>query len=94
MDNFLVTLKKIWVEIKKKCYWNYCPGPSNKPCTTDQAAAEKLSVPLNKLPFNNPRFSCGQLVEKDCDMAKLFTGHKVTPERMWTIYQKLQKGIC
>jgi len=45
-------------------------------------------------PVNDPRFSCGQLVEKDCDMAKLFTGHKVTPERMWTIYQKLQKGIC
>ena len=45
-------------------------------------------------PVNDPRFSCGQLVEKDCDMAKLFTGHKVTPERMWIIYQKLQKGIC
>jgi len=45
-------------------------------------------------PVNDPRFSCGQLVENDCDMAAKFTGHKVTPERMWTIHNKLLKGYC
>ena len=45
-------------------------------------------------PVNDPRFSCGQLVDKDCDMADRFTGHKVTPDRMWIIHNKLQKGLC
>jgi hypothetical protein len=39
-------------------------------------------------------FSCGQLVREDCDMGKLFTGHKVTPSRMGDIHSALRRGDC
>ena len=45
-------------------------------------------------PQNDIRFSCGQLVENDCEMKTKFTGHKVTPERMWIIDEKLSQGYC
>ena len=46
-------------------------------------------------PINDRRFSCGQLVIKDCDMIGRFTGHKVTPERMFSIYEQLkEKQTC
>ncbi len=45
-------------------------------------------------PINDYRFSCGEMVEKDCYMANHFTGHKVTPERMFVIYEKLSSQRC
>jgi len=45
-------------------------------------------------PQNDPRFSCGQLVTDDCEMKRKFTGHKVTPERMWAIEEKLSNNQC
>ena len=45
-------------------------------------------------PSNDPRFSCGQLVQQDCQMSHQFTGHKVTPERMWAIHEKLMNNQC
>ena len=45
-------------------------------------------------PQNDPRFSCGQLVADDCEMKRKFTGHKVTPERMWAIEEKLSNNQC
>ena len=38
------------------------------------------------------RFSCGQIVSNDCDMKKKFTGHKVTPERQFSIFEKLHQS--
>ena len=35
------------------------------------------------------RFSCGQMVLEECDMKDTFTGHKVSPERQYAIYEKL-----
>jgi len=43
---------------------------------------------------HHQKFSCGQLVSRDCDMKAMLTGHKVTPERMKTIHQKIEKGLC
>ena len=40
------------------------------------------------------RFSCGQLVERDCDLSWTFTGHKITPARMVDIHNKLTSGKC
>ena len=40
------------------------------------------------------RFSCGQLVERDCDLSHTFTGHKITPARMVDIHNKLTSGHC
>ena len=41
-------------------------------------------------PANDGRFSCGQLVTDDCQMLDKFTGHKITPERMWSIQENLK----
>ena len=35
------------------------------------------------------RFSCGQMVLDECDMKGQLTGHKVTPDRQFTIFEKL-----
>jgi len=43
---------------------------------------------------HHPKFSCGQLVAQDCDMATQLTGHKVTPDRMVQIHSLLQRGGC
>ena len=32
---------------------------------------------FNYLKVHDPKFSCGQLVAEDCDMATQLTGHKV-----------------
>ena len=40
------------------------------------------------------KFSCGQLVEEDCELTTSFTGHKITPARMVEIYSKLTSGTC
>ena len=40
------------------------------------------------------RFSCGQLVERDCELTRTFTGHKITPARMVDIHNKLASGSC
>ncbi|XP_076030130.1 beta-1,3-galactosyltransferase 1-like [Oratosquilla oratoria] len=40
-------------------------------------------------PRHDPRFSCGEMVNEDCDLAQAFTGHKVNPERMYQIWEKL-----
>lgn len=45
-------------------------------------------------PKNDPRFSCGQLVNQDCELKHKFTGHKITPERMWNIHEKLNGALC
>ena len=45
-------------------------------------------------PQNDFRFSCGQLVETDCEMVKKITGHKVTPDRMFSIFEKLSNNLC
>lgn len=39
-------------------------------------------------------FSCGQLVGEDCDMGRLFTGHKVTANRMRRIHSAMRRGDC
>jgi len=43
---------------------------------------------------HNKNFSCGQLVDRDCDMKTKMTGHKVTPERMKDIHRKLENKLC
>ena len=40
------------------------------------------------------RFSCGELVVRDCDMRDNFTGHKISPARMRDIHHKLSSGQC
>lgn len=40
------------------------------------------------------KFSCGQLVVRDCELSKTFTGHKITPARMVEIHNKLTSGSC
>ena len=46
-------------------------------------------------PVNDGRFSCGQLVsDDDCQMASQFTGHKVNPDRMYSIHENLQTSYC
>jgi len=35
-------------------------------------------------------FSCGQLVDKNCDMKSRVSGHKITPERMLKIYSDIK----
>lgn len=45
-------------------------------------------------PRHQDGFSCGQLVNEDCHMDQLFTGHKVSPDRMRTIHNKLGNGLC
>jgi len=45
-------------------------------------------------PTNDRRFSCGQLLDNDCDMSRKFTGHKVTPERMYSIHESLMNNLC
>ena len=43
---------------------------------------------------HHDKFSCGELVGQDCDMAKRFTGHKVTPSRMQRIHDAITEGKC
>ena len=43
---------------------------------------------------HNSRFSCGELVQRDCLMVESFTGHKVPPDRMFAIHSKLAVGEC
>ncbi|KAK7079561.1 Beta-1,3-galactosyltransferase 5 [Halocaridina rubra] len=40
-------------------------------------------------PVHDARFSCGEMVMEDCDLAQLFTGHRITPDRMYQIWEKL-----
>ena len=40
------------------------------------------------------RFSCGEMVVRDCDMEDRFTGHKISPARMRDIHHKLSSGQC
>ena len=44
-------------------------------------------------PHHDWRFSCGQMVSKkdDCEMSRMFTGHKVTPDLQYEIWETLQK---
>ena len=44
-------------------------------------------------PHHDWRFSCGQMVSKtdDCEMSRMFTGHKVTPELQYSIWEMLQR---
>jgi len=35
-------------------------------------------------------FSCGQLVDRNCDMKRKITGHKITPQRMLDIHSDLR----
>ena len=44
--------------------------------------------------IHSDKFSCGELVTNDCDMKNKFTGHKVTPDRMKTVWRKLEDGLC
>ena len=43
-------------------------------------------------PANDGRFSCGQMVMRDCEMARMFTGHKVAAERQFDIWEAMQEG--
>ena len=43
---------------------------------------------------HHEKFSCGELVARDCDMAARFTGHKVTPARMISIHDAILGGLC
>ena len=45
-------------------------------------------------PRHDARFSCGEVVARDCDMAKRFTGHKVTPQRQFKIVEAVEGGLC
>nr|XP_027223520.1 beta-1,3-galactosyltransferase 1-like [Penaeus vannamei] len=40
-------------------------------------------------PVHDARFSCGEMVVDDCDLAQAFTGHRISPERMYHIWEKL-----
>ncbi|KAK3869820.1 hypothetical protein Pcinc_024906 [Petrolisthes cinctipes] len=40
-------------------------------------------------PIHDNRFSCGEMVNDDCDLVQVFTGHRITPERMYHIWDKL-----
>ena len=39
------------------------------------------------------RFSCGQMVADDCEMKSKLTGHRVTPERQFTIFEKIHQSF-
>jgi len=43
---------------------------------------------------HHEKFSCGELVSGDCDLAGRFTGHKVTPSRMKRIHDTISEGKC
>ncbi|KAG7161061.1 Beta-1-3-galactosyltransferase 1-like 7 [Homarus americanus] len=40
-------------------------------------------------PVHDNRFTCGEMVNDDCDLVQVFTGHRITPERMYHIWDKL-----
>ncbi|XP_047477248.1 beta-1,3-galactosyltransferase 1-like isoform X1 [Penaeus chinensis] len=40
-------------------------------------------------PVHDARFSCGEMVVDDCDLVQVFTGHRISPERMYHIWEKL-----
>nr|XP_045604376.1 beta-1,3-galactosyltransferase 1-like isoform X1 [Procambarus clarkii] len=40
-------------------------------------------------PVHDTRFTCGEMVNDDCDLVQVFTGHRITPERMYHIWDKL-----
>ncbi|XP_071530209.1 beta-1,3-galactosyltransferase 1-like isoform X2 [Panulirus ornatus] len=40
-------------------------------------------------PVHDDRFTCGEMVNDDCDLVQIFTGHKITPERMYHIWDKI-----
>jgi len=42
---------------------------------------------------HNTLFSCGQLVNSNCEMRSRITGHKITPNRMYQLYSDLN-NIC
>jgi len=44
--------------------------------------------------IHSDKFSCGELVNLDCDMKARFTGHKVTPSRMKRIHDAIISGGC
>jgi len=44
--------------------------------------------------IHHEKFSCGELVNTDCEMTKKFSGHKVTPSRMRKIHQSIEEGTC
>ena len=53
-----------------------------------------LILELNSDQVHHDKFSCGELVTEDCDMARRFTGHKVTPARMKRIHDTIREGKC
>lgn len=74
----------------------YVASLSTKPIPVEDAyttgfCARKIGA---HPPLNDARFSCGQIVAEDCEMQTKFTGHKINPERMWSIQDKLEKGFC
>ncbi|XP_064115346.1 beta-1,3-galactosyltransferase 1-like isoform X2 [Macrobrachium nipponense] len=40
-------------------------------------------------PVHDGRFSCGEMVMDDCDLTQVFTGHRISPDRMFQIWEKL-----
>ncbi|XP_050708526.1 beta-1,3-galactosyltransferase 1-like isoform X1 [Eriocheir sinensis] len=40
-------------------------------------------------PTHDARFTCGERVTDDCDLAQAFTGHHIGPERMYRVWEKL-----
>ncbi|KAG0719393.1 Beta-1,3-galactosyltransferase 1 [Chionoecetes opilio] len=40
-------------------------------------------------PIHDARFTCGERVTDDCDLAQGFTGHHIGPERMYRVWEKL-----
>ncbi|XP_018019199.1 beta-1,3-galactosyltransferase 1 [Hyalella azteca] len=40
-------------------------------------------------PLHHRAFSCGELLPDDCDVMQVFTGHKITPQRMLEIWAKI-----
>lgn len=45
-------------------------------------------------PLHDSRFSCGEMVIRECQMANMFTGHKVTPEMQFSIFETLSEQAC
>ncbi|XP_045122375.1 beta-1,3-galactosyltransferase 1-like [Portunus trituberculatus] len=40
-------------------------------------------------PLHDARFTCGEKVMDDCDLAQAFTGHHIGPEKMYRVWEKL-----
>ena len=59
----------LWADIKNNCYWNCCPGPSNRPRPQDKPNLNSWQYPFNKLPCISS--GEGQITKAEADKVEV-----------------------